>query len=227
MTGIFVTGTDTGVGKTVVAAGIAGALKRDGINVGVMKPIATGIPQEKGFKSYDAELLAKLSGSADSEIEINPIFLPLEAAPFVASKILKADIKLEDVISAFKSITSKHEFVVVEGIGGVMVPVKQDYFVINLIKELNLPVLIVSRASLGTINHTLLTVNACRNHDIDISGIVINCVGDNTAEKTAGEVIHELTKIFVIGSIPAVGGIDANSIVDLIAKHVKYDLLIS
>ncbi|MGH9876508.1 MAG: dethiobiotin synthase [Nitrososphaerales archaeon] len=228
MSGVFVTGTDTGVGKTVVAAGIAGAMRKDGIDVGVMKPIATGIPQENGFRSADAELLVKVSGSKDPESEINPIFLSLEASPFAASRALNIDIKLDDVFSAFKRLTDKHDFVVVEGIGGVMVPVKQNYFVIDMIKEMNLPVLVVSRAALGTLNHTVLTIRACKEYDLNIAGIVLNGVrNDNFAEKTAGEIIQDLTEIFVIGSIPFVDGLDASKVIDLVSKHVKYDLLIS
>ena len=228
MTGVFVTGTDTGVGKTVVAAGIAGSMRKDGIDVGVMKPIAAGIPQEKGFKSSDAELLAKISGSKDSESEINPVFLPLEASPLAASRALNIDIKLNEVFSAFKRLTDKHDFVVVEGIGGVMVPIKQNYFVVDMIKEMNLPVLLVSRAAVGTLNHTLLTVRACKEYDLNIAGIVLNGVrNDSIAEKTASEIVRELTEIFVIGSIPFVDGLDASNVVDLVSRHVKYDLLIS
>ena len=228
MSGIFITGTDTEVGKTLVAAGIAGALRRDGIDVGVMKPIATGLPRKEGFRSHDSEILAKTAISSDPENEINPIFLPLEASPLTASKILNIDIKLDEVFSVFKRLTNKHEFVIVEGIGGVLVPIKQNYFVIDMIKEMNIPVLIVSRASLGTLNHTLLTVKACKEHDLNISGIVINSVRDNyIIEKSISETIHELTGIFVIGSIPFIDEIDTNNTVDLISKYVKYDLLIS
>ncbi|MFY3741892.1 MAG: dethiobiotin synthetase [Candidatus Nitrosomirales archaeon] len=228
MGGVFVTGTDTGVGKTVVAAGIAGSMRKDGIDVGVIKPIATGIPQEKGFKSSDAELLAKISGSKDPESEINPVFLPLEASPLAASRALNIDIKLDEVFSAFKRLTDKHDFVVVEGIGGVMVPIKQNYFVIDMIKEMGLPILIVSRAAIGTLNHTVLTVRACKEYDLNIAGIVLNGVrNDNVAEKTASAIIRELTEIFVIGSIPFVDVLDASNVIDLVSKYVKYDLLIS
>lgn len=228
MNGIFVTGTDTGVGKTVVAAGIAGAMRRDGIDVGIMKPIATGIPQKSGFKSSDAELLAKIAGSTDPESEINPVFLPLEASPLAASRALNMDIKLDEVFSAFKRLTGKHEFVVVEGIGGVMVPIKQNYFVIDMIKEMNIQVLIVSRAALGTLNHTLLTTRVCREYDLNVAGIVVNGVRDNSVvEKTVGQMIHELTGMFVIGSIPFMDLFDTNNVIDLVSKHVKYDLLIS
>jgi dethiobiotin synthetase len=228
MGGVFVTGTDTGVGKTVVAAGIAGSMRKDGIDVGVIKPIATGIPQEKGFKSSDAELLAKISGSKDPESEINPVFLPLEASPLAAGRALNIDIKLDEVFSAFKRLTDKHDFVVVEGIGGVMVPIKQNYFVIDMIKEMGLPILIVSRAAIGTLNHTVLTVRACKEYDLNIAGIVLNGVrNDNVAEKTASAIVRELTEIFVIGSIPFVDVLDASNVIDLVSKYVKYDLLIS
>jgi len=227
MTGVFVTGTDTDVGKTVVAAGIAGAMRRDGIDVGVMKPIATGVPRKNSIKSADAELLAKLSGSKDPDDEINPVFLPLPASPFAASKILDIDVKLESIFSAFRRLSEKHGFVVVEGIGGIMVPIRKDYFVIDMIKEMKLPVLIVSRAALGTLNHTLLTVKACKESGLDISGVVINGLRSNSkVETTVGEIIHELTGVFVIGNIPFVENLNTNDIVDLVSKHMKYDLLI-
>lgn len=227
MSGVFVTGTDTGVGKTVVAAGIAGAMKRDGIDVGVMKPIAAGMPKKDGFRSNDAELLAKMCNSTDNESDINPVFLALEASPFAASKMLNTDIELEQVFSAFQRLTNKHEFVIVEGIGGIMVPIKRDYFVIDMVREMKLPVLIVSRAALGTLNHTLLTIKMCEQYDLHVSGIVVNCVHDNAIEKTVGELIHELTGLFVIGSIPFISTFDENHVVDLVQKHVKYDLLLS
>ncbi len=227
MRGIFVTGTDTGVGKTVVAAGIAGALRRDGINVGVMKPIATGKPQKSDIKSHDSEILARTAHSRDPGNEINPILLPIEASPLTASKTLQVDINLDKIFSAFQRLTSKHDFVVVEGIGGVMVPIKQDYLVIDMIKEMGLPVLIVSRASLGTLNHTLLTVRACRDYEVNISGIVVNGVRDNNIiEEATGEMIHDLTGIFVIGIIPLLDVFDTNNITDLVSKFVKYDLLL-
>lgn len=226
MSGVFVTGTDTGVGKTIVAAGIAGALKKDGIDIGVMKPVATGL-MRKGFKSQDSEILAKVSDSKDPDSEINPVFLPVEASPLTASKMLNIDIKLEDVFSAFRRLTNKHEFVVVEGIGGVMVPIKENYFVIDMIKEMDLPVLIVSRAMLGTLNHTMLTVKACKEYDLEISGIVVNGVRDDPVEKTIAETIRDLTGIFVIGTIPWMDRIETKDIVNLVSKYVKYDLLIS
>ncbi len=228
MNGIFVTGTDTAVGKTVVAAGIAGAMRRDGIDVGVMKPVATGVPQKNGFKSFDAELLARKAGATDPEREINPVFLPLEASPLVASRMLGIDIKLDEVFLAFERLSSKHDFVIVEGIGGIMVPIKNEYFVIDMIKEMKMPVLIVSWATLGTLNHTLLTVRTCKEHGLDVTGVVVNGVrDDNVVEKNTGEIIHELTGAFVIGSIPLVNAFDKDDAVDLVSKYVKYDLLIS
>lgn len=232
MNGIFVTGTDTGVGKTIIAAGIAGAMKRDGIDVGVMKPIAAGMPKKQGFKSEDAEFLSLASGSNDNENEVNPIFLPMEASPLVASKVLHLNIDLDKVFSVFNSLTSRHEFVVVEGIGGVMVPIKPNYFVADMIKKMSLPVLIVCRAALGTLNHTLLTAKCCKDYGFDVAGIVVNGVrnSNSVAEKTASDAIHELTGLPVIGVVPYVTELpkqNINMVIDLVSKHVKYDLLIS
>lgn len=227
MNGVFVTGTDTGVGKTVIAAGMAGAMKNDGIDVGVMKPIATGTPGT-AFRSSDAEMLAKLAGSTDAESEINPIFLPMEASPLAASRALKHEIRMEDVFSAFRNLSSKHEFLIIEGLGGIMAPIRSDYFVIDMIREMKLPVLIVARAAVGTLNHTLLTVAACKQNNLTIAGLVVNCVRSNvTAEATAADLIHELTGVFVLGTVPFVEKFDLTNPVDLVRKHVRYELLIS
>lgn len=228
MTGIFVTGTDTGVGKTFVAAGIAGALKRDGLDVGVMKPIATGKARPNGFRSEDCEILCRVVNSTDPEDEVNPYFLPLEASPYVASKVLSIEIRLEKIFSAFTKLISKHDFVVVEGIGGTMVPIDANYFLVDMIREMNLPALIVARASIGTINHTLLSVKSCKDNEVPISGIVVNGVHENlVAERTAAECIHELSGAFVLGAIPYENSIQVEKMVNLVSKYVKYDVLIS
>jgi dethiobiotin synthetase len=173
-------------------------------------------------------MLARASGVTDPESDMNPVFLALEASPLAAGRMLNADVRLEDVFSAFRRLTGKHEFMVVEGIGGVMVPIKSGYFVIDMIKEMKLPALIVCRASLGTLNHALLTVRACKEYNLEIAGIVVNGVrDDNLIEKMVGDLVNEITKIFVIGSIPYVENIDQEDVIELVSKHVKYDLLIT
>jgi adenosylmethionine-8-amino-7-oxononanoate aminotransferase len=155
------------VGKTFVAARLAAAIRAKGIDVGVMKPIATG-------SAEDAVILDRAAKTADPLNLINPVCFKTPVAPMIAAKIEKRSIDIEEIKDAYKELCRRHEFMVVEGIGGAMVPVKKDYFVADLIKDLGLACVIVSRPALGTINHTLLTVEALRSRGIKIAGIVIN-----------------------------------------------------
>ncbi|MEO9365899.1 MULTISPECIES: dethiobiotin synthase [Candidatus Nitrosocaldus] len=226
--GVFVTGTDTGVGKTLVTAAIVHALRSDGIDAVGMKPIATGIDRDVVFKSTDAEIIAKYSCLSSEEHElVNPVFLALEAAPYMASIVLKQDVDIERVFKAYKRLKERHEFIVVEGIGGVMVPIKKDYYVLDLIRDLELPALIVARARLGTINHTLLTVEACKRRGVEVIGIIMNMIDHSSiVEVNAGSIIQELSRVPVIGSIPYIKEMGVDDI-PYIAKYIRYDLLLT
>lgn len=226
MSGVFITGTDTGVGKTLVTAAIVYALRRDGIDAVGMKPVATGIDRDAVFKSTDAELIARYSCLDISEYElVNPVFLAVEASPYMASMMLKQEIDIERVLRAYKMLKERHEFLVVEGIGGVMVPIKRDYYVLDLIKEIALPAIVVARARLGTINHTLLTIGACKSRGVEVMGIVMNMVDySNPVEANVGSIIQELSNVPVIGSIPYIKDPDD---IPSIAKYIRYDLLLT
>ncbi len=170
MISFFVTGTDTGVGKTVVAAGLAAALRRRGIDVGVMKPIATGGVRRGGkLVSEDAEILVEAAGVRDSLDLVNPVCLEAPLAPLLAGKV-----DLRRIWRAYRTLSKKHEALVVEGIGGLLVPIRDRHFVADMIRRMALPVVLVTRSTLGTINHTLLTVEAARRRGIRILGIVVN-----------------------------------------------------
>ncbi|MFN4337315.1 MAG: dethiobiotin synthase [Candidatus Nitrosocaldus sp.] len=236
MSGVFITGTDTGVGKTVVTAAVVHALRRDGIDAVGMKPVATGRDREvttsaaATAKSLDAEIIARYSCIESDEYElVNPVFLAVEAAPYMASIMLKQEIDIGRVLRAYRRLKERHEFIVVEGIGGVMVPIKRDYYVLDLIKDLKLPALIVARARLGTINHTLLTVEACRRRGIEVVGIVMNMIDySNPVEANAGDIIHELSNIPIIGSIPYIKDMaDDKDKIPSIAKYIRYELLLT
>ncbi len=239
MSGIFVTGTDTGVGKTIVTAAVIHALRRDGIDAVGMKPVATGRDREATataatatFRSLDAEIIARYSCIKSDEYElVNPVFLAVEAAPYMASIMLKQDIDIERVLRAYGRLKERHEFIVVEGIGGVMVPIKRDYYVLDLIKDLKLPALIVARARLGTINHTLLTVEACKRRGIEVMGIVMNMIDySNPVEANVGGIIHELSGVPIIGSIPYIKDMaddDNDDKIPSIARYIRYDLLLT
>jgi dethiobiotin synthetase len=229
MSGIFVTGTDTGVGKTYITAALTYALRKDGIDAIAMKPIATGSDVNKGiFKSLDAVILAKYSNVDSNEYElINPVFLAEEASPYMASKMLNTSIDIGKVLNAYNELKKRHEFILVEGIGGIMVPISKGYYVADLIRDLGLPVLIVARAKLGTINHTMLTVMACKEYKLNILGIVINMIDySNKVEANTPSIIEELSSVPIIGCVPLISNISIDKIPE-IAEHIRYDLIIT
>lgn len=204
--GIFITGTDTGVGKTVVAAGLAAALKAKGIDVGVMKPIQSGCRRHRGkLIPSDSLFLIKAAGIKDCLDLITPYRLFHPLAPSVASEIEKVEIDIKRILDAYKRLLELHDIVIVEGIGGLLVPIKKDYFIADLIRDLSIPIIIVARAGLGTINHTLLTVKYASFRGIEIIGIILNnVVGKRAglAEKTNPEVVEELSGLPLLGIIP-------------------------
>ena len=201
--GIFVIGTDTGVGKTVVAAGIAGCLKRQGLRVGVMKPVSSGFRE-------DARFLMKSVASSDPIDLVNPVHLRLPLAPYMASKLLKQKVNLAKIRDSFCTLSKKYEFLVVEGAGGLLVPLTRKVFVLDLVKEFKLPVLIVARAGLGTVNHTLLTVTCLREKRLPIVGIVLNGLDtkhQEIATKTNPKLLEELSGCRILGVLPRQSGI--------------------
>lgn len=196
--GIFVTGTGTEIGKTVIAGGFAASLKESGTNVGVMKPISTGDTADAQFLKHTAQI--------DDELSlINPIFLRHPLAPSVAARIEEKEIDLSDIESAFRELQRKYEFIIVEGVGGIAVPILDDFLVAHLINTLQLPILIVAQVGLGTLNHTLLTVGFARQFNIEIAGIVLNGLRPEIAglaEATNPLEIERLTDVPVIGVVP-------------------------
>lgn len=209
--GIFITGTDTGVGKTVVAAGLALVLRERGMRVGVMKPVATGcVGEGKRLISEDAVYLFEAAENEHPSLS-SPFRFRNPLAPSVASVIEKKEISIEKILKAFRELQRYYDFIIVEGIGGLLVPITKEYFVANLIHELNLPVLIVARGGLGTINHTLLTVDAAVIRGLDVRGIIFDRmprVNFSIAEITNPKVIHDLTGIPVLGTLPELEDVD-------------------
>lgn len=197
MPSVFITGTDTGVGKTFVTALLAQCLIEQGLDVGVMKPISCG-PQ----KDNDAIKLKKQLKLKDPLNLINPIRLPLPLAPYAAAALLKKKINLKKIFAAYRKLERKHDLVLVEGIGGALAPITSSYMVADLIADLKLPTLIVARAGLGTINHTLLTVEALRRRKINILGIIMNGFkGKELSQETNALVVSKISGIPVLAKI--------------------------
>jgi dethiobiotin synthetase len=230
MKSYFVTATDTGVGKTAITASLAACMKKRGIDVGVMKPIATGIPQKSGFRSSDVSFLVESSGVKDSEDMVNPIFLPLPVSPYDACKNLGLTINVDIIKEKFENLRKSHELVLVEGIGGILTPITESLFVADVIKMLGLETIIVTRSTLGTLNHTMLTVNACKQYGISIKGIIINChdAKGGPEEKNAPSTIYELSKIPILGVVPFIKDYQKIEMMnESVEKNVDFNSLLS
>ena len=198
--GVMITGTDTGVGKTVVAGALAGALRRRGIDAGVMKPIQTG-----GLESPDAAVLCRLAGIADPAELVCPVQLELPAAPSVAAEAAGTEVHIPPILEAFEELAARHDLIVVEGSGGIAVPIHGKYLFAHLALELELPVVVVARPGLGTINHTVLTVHFARAQGLEVLGVIINGypADPDHAVRTAPAEIERITGVPVLGLLPA------------------------
>ena len=220
MKSIFITGTDTGIGKTVFTCALANLMKNSNIDVGVMKPFATGIPQKTGFQSEDVALLAKYSDTSDSESLINPYFFPIPTSPYQAAKKLGKIIDLNLVMTSFEKLQSSHDVVLVEGIGGILTPILKDYFVADLIKDLNLDTVIVSGTRMGSVNHTLLTLNLCKKYGIGASGLIINQIDtDGYDVNELEDNLASLSGIDVLCKIPHMDNVNVDAISQILQKN--------
>jgi dethiobiotin synthetase len=168
---LFITGTDTGVGKTVVACAIAEALRRRHVDVGVMKPIETGVGAQGPL---DAISLAEAAGVADSLDLVCPQRFELPAAPSVAAAHEGRAVDLAAIRAAHAELARRHTFLLIEGAGGVLVPIAAGVSMIDLASGFGAPLVVVTRASLGTINHTLLTLEAIERRGLALAGVVIS-----------------------------------------------------
>lgn len=206
MKGFFVTGTDTGVGKTLVAGGIANALRYEGKRVGVFKPVGSGCThQYEGLVNADAEFLRSCSHCNFPLSDINPVGFVNPAAPLVCEEFENRAVDFERITEAYNKICQDSEYVIVEGIGGVRVPVSAGVDVLELAKQFQMPVIIVTRPNLGTINHTLLTIDAVRNAGLELAGVVISgydVESAGLAEESLAGVLEELGGIEVLSVLP-------------------------
>jgi dethiobiotin synthetase len=203
---IFITGTDTGVGKTHVAACLAAYLSvKKHLNVGVMKPFESGLSKrDKDDLPWDAICLKEASGSADGLDMISPYTFEAPLAPEVAAMIERVTIDLEVLDKIYCNISQSHDMTVVEGAGGVLVPILRDFFYINLIRRWSTPVIVVSRLGLGTINHTLLTCNYLLSQGVHVIGVILNNTEglSDLAANTNPEVLKVYLTVPVLGIFP-------------------------
>ncbi len=207
--GIFVTGTDTGVGKTIIAASLVRMALQEGLRVAVMKPVETGCAREAGqLQPADGLFLWDIAGQPTSLDEAVPIRYETPVAPLVAARIEGRLPEVKAVLDIFARMKNEFDFVIVEGAGGLLVPIGVHwsgrsgfYYMRDLAADFGLPLVIVGRAGLGTINHTLLSVHEAESARIQIAGIVLNQTEPraDTASETNAGVLRELLAVPVFG----------------------------
>jgi dethiobiotin synthetase len=217
--GVFITATDTSVGKTTLAAGLAGYWKARKINVGVMKPVSTGaIECESGtLISQDADLLIRFSGAADPRDWINPYCLVTSAVPSIAAKREGVAFDFGKIRDCFLKLEASHEMVIVEGAGGVMTPLFEDRLMVDLIQYLEIPAIVVTQANQGIVNQTLLTIECLKQRGVAVVGFFINRfpLRPNLSESTSAEIISSFSGVPCLGLVPELG--ESFSPVDLLS----------
>ena len=224
---MFIGGTDTDVGKTYVTAGLAITLRKMDVDVGVMKPFAAGTAQKKGFKSEDVEIISKAAKTNDPENLVNPQFFPIPASPYTAWKNLKIKPKINTVLSSFKKLSKLHSMLLVEGMGGMMTPILKDYYVTDMIKDMKIPTVLVTRTKVGTVNHTVMTVKMCEKYKIPIKGIIINDFdSDGYKVKELTRDLKTLTGVPVLGSIPFIKDMSDSSMFKIFKKNLDMKLIL-
>ena len=203
MNSFFVTGTDTDVGKTCVSAALAKHFRDNDVDVGVMKPFASGYKVTPDSVSADVEILMKYSGVTDSIDLVNPYYFEIPTSPYDASKQLNLEIDISKVIESYNQLSSIHDIVIVEGIGGIMTPISRNYFVSDLISDLQLSSFIVTGSKIGAVNHFMLTYEHARQKNLNLKGFLINQnVSDGYELSNLKHQIFGLTGKKVFGAIP-------------------------
>jgi dethiobiotin synthetase len=169
--GCFVTGTDTGVGKTVLAAALVAALRAQGVRVGAFKPVVTGLDEPEPGRPADHELLGAAAGVAPDAVA--PLRFGPAVSPHLAAELAGTAIDPAQVMAAARAAGAAADALVVEGVGGLLVPLTADFTIRDLAVALGLPVVVAARPGLGTISHTLLTVEAARAAALDVRAVVL------------------------------------------------------
>ena len=205
--GIFITGTDTGVGKTLVTAALALHFKKQGLSVGVMKPIETGVSPSREAQS-DAARLRSIIESDEPLGAIRPYTFELPVAPLAAAQKEGQAINLDTIKKVYRLLSTRYDSIIVEGVGGVRVPITPKIGVTDLIRLLRLPVVVVGRSGLGGINHALLTIEALQRSRIPILALVLNQTESARSavarlqQRTTLEILRKQAGVPVLGPLP-------------------------
>lgn len=233
MASIFITGTDTGVGKTAVSCAMAAyfSLKK-GYDVGVMKPFESGNEGSGRQMTGDAWALKAAAGCPDDIADINPYAFKAPLAPETAAFLENAHIDITRVISVYTRLTERHDIVIVEGAGGILVPIRDGYFYSDLMADFGSPVIVVSRLTLGTINHTLLSCRYLESTGITVAGVILNDMqGEkDIASRTNPGMLEKYLDVPLLGIFPHVPGlmsegINRERLASLFEENINCELL--
>lgn len=229
--GIFITGSDTGVGKTLIAGGLAACCRSGGTRVGVMKPVESGCRRlEGGLQPDDALFLKRMAASADSLDDIVPYRLEQPLTPSVAAALSGVTIDFDVINRAYRRIAGSSDLTLVEGVGGLLAPIFHHLTGVDLIRLLEIPLIIVARNALGTINHTLLTVEHARRSGLAVLGIIINHCSpspDLSAATNPG-MIEQMSGIPLLGVMPYLPHAvrkDPSQLAEIIGREVRTERL--
>jgi dethiobiotin synthetase len=173
MRGVFVAGTDTGVGKSVLAASVCAALVERGERVAAFKPVVTGLDDEPGEWPADHELLASVANVGQSPMDVSPLRFGPPASPHYAAELTGTSIEPSELVAAARQAAQSADALICEGVGGLLVPITAGYLVRDLALDLKLPLVVAARPALGSINHTLLTIEAARAAGLGVAGVVM------------------------------------------------------
>jgi dethiobiotin synthetase len=213
--GYFITGTDTGVGKTVVTALLASILRRQGLHVGVMKPVETGCPRDGDhLMPQDSLFLRQISGCLAPQELVTPYTFAEPLAPAIAAERAGVTIEMKHIRKCYEQLLVEHDIVLVEGAGGLLVPLTAQFTMHDIAAELDLPVLIVVCNRLGAINHTALTVTVARERS-QILGIVLNHIqapDDDLAMHTNAHALRRWGKAPLLCQVPYMSIITAETL---------------
>lgn len=202
MLNIFITGTDTDIGKTFITAGLAATMQSLGYSTSVYKPVQSGAIEKNGFMQAPDLAFVK---SVDPYIQTYSSYLLKEpVAPSIAAEMENIVIDRNVIQKDYEHISKESDCTIVEGAGGLMVPVAPRFLMLDMIKMLDLPIVIVIRPDLGTVNHTLLTINQAAAAGIKVRGVIINNFPEKTNDismKSAPRLIEEYSDAKVLGIV--------------------------
>ncbi|MBC2580966.1 dethiobiotin synthase [Clostridium sp. DJ247] len=201
--GLFVIGTDTDVGKTFVTAGITYVLRKNNYNACSFKPVQSGgILRDEKLLPGDVEFVKNVTQINENYGVMNSYCFKAAVSPHLAAEMENISISKNKILEDYKKLKEKYDYVVVEGAGGTIVPlIRNKYYIYDLIKDLDIPVVIVAGSGIGTINHTALTVNFIKSKGIEIKGLIINGHNNSFYEDDNIEVIRNITGLEIVSVI--------------------------